>query len=437
MIFNGKQEDYISPIPKGKKNFKFKFTMIPIEKNYVEIEEATTLRDAVVEDYATLRELLPDLTSFKEPLSSEDWRVVKNSSKLKRNPLHPFVIHVLEPMTDHDIRKEVNDPTVAECMRQFVAFRNSKTRLNVHGPVPRGQRSTYAYWMNYSPLRDMKWSLITKAMVEKERNKLGDEGRTASTVRSYTSALSASHSHFFGVDFMVDTLLVDGRTDEGEHTMYYEEYEVKAIIEACDRWDEKARIQNSKGEITKCFEHLGIMIRIFAETGMRKDTVATLRPDEVHNLDNPNRDELRTVKKVAKGKNIKIPLSDYAVELLESQKQHVKNGWYFPSVEGKGYKPNVGWYARFKKMLKAEGLYKPHPYKLIHSFRAYVANRIIVNGGNTTNICEVLDVTYNVAEGYKGRSPEGKQVSVDFLNKSRRKYPNKTKSKKPKVVAIK
>ena len=200
--------------------------------------------------------------------------------------------------------------------------------------------------------------------------------------------------------------------ESGEHAVAFTKFQVRDRINLARKLDIAAR-QPSHNNI-ETFDQIEAIIILLSETAIRKHGVCSLRHTEIM-IDH----EKPHVRKYTKGKKLSmIRLSKKAVRtirpLLAAARENPE-GLLFPSPVNKK-QPCLGWYIRYKKHLKLNGMYLGYPHKTLHSFRSYVATRIALKGGTNRDVAEQLQCTEKVADGYVTRSLTMSDRAIDFID---------------------
>lgn len=404
--------NYLSQFgPDHNRRWKLKYTKIPVDRNFAlnKLFEAQKARNQVVENHRQIKDIHHALaaTNFKSRVSKSDWFKIQEEVE----NIHPFVEAALSP---DPVAEGKANPTVGQVMQEYLEFRASDDKKNVHGAITKSLLSRYTYWRDKSGLRDLPWAMVTRKMIEDDRDELQANNSNIgnNTANKYCAALSASHRVKFKTVFYPEKLPLNIAAGEGDHTMPYSEDDVRARLKMARGMDQAGRERNMKARpgTKKSIVWFERILQVYSISALRKSDLQFLRVEHI-------KEERSVIEKRTKGGKIStIPLFPAALELLMLQVPHAVNGWVFPSTDIDGM-PNEGWYTMYRQALIRNGLYKGAPYKILHSFRSFVAAQMALNGGNMINIADVLNVGIGVADGYRGRSDEQRNQAIQFMPK--------------------
>ena len=399
---------YISVIrPKGKPpTYRFTYSRIKIVKNYKSLPSAQAARDAVLDNFQRLSdhlELFSHTKHLKSRLHREDWE------KVKHLKLHGLVHKALAPDDEisngADIVLNFERPTVGGLMAHYIkvteAKRQRKAVVRPYSNIKLERR--YYYWRDESPLRFDYMTDLAVSDFADEAEALRKTGMIDSTAHAYLKSFSAAHKLVTGESF----LPTEAKDDEeyftsgdgniyktGATTQPFTQDTVTQIKAIMLEADADAREMNKDPKCWKtAFEHLYPLVVLFSETAIRKVDVSTLKANEVIDLedDEINQRTVPYIRKFTKGAKLStISLTPEAAKVLREQKQYVRDGFYFPAPIADG--PALSWDQRYTRLLKKNGLYFGKPYKPLHSFRAYVATRMLEDGASYEDIMGTLNI---------------------------------------------
>lgn len=401
------RERYYSLCSGRSKAHRIRYRPFGIEEYFHSRTEALAFRDRLVPQLEKLKALLPqlDASDYSTRLTALDYETVRNTIPDLLAPIDRRIAYiggVSVDELDEDEARRSKSCTLRQLIQLYLEYRE----LEQMKPVGPGEIRRYQHWQECA-ISQTQCAHITKSMLLRERKKLMDSGLSDATVNRYMTCLSSAWTYLVNELELVDAHLprkISKRREAANHTPAYTDDEVAQIIDLCYAADVEARTNRQA-----TFMHLGPLIELFSETGIRHQFLSSLRWEHVEDLCS---DDPRICREMKGGKEVVVPLSARAVVVLQRQWEHSESDYVFPSPAGERHSRR--WYARFKRLLDDNGIRDTG--KPVHSFRAYVATRLGEAGAGSNQIADMLGVTLKVAEGYRNRTAGQRDNTRDLLN---------------------